>query len=71
MKRRASLPKEKSRSLCRRVLNISNVLGAIAFMALVAVPGAVDKESYITATVLFVTFAGCAYLSMKEDGQIK
>lgn len=55
-----------------KVFNASNVLGAIAFLLLViGIPAAVEGEMYITAIVLIVIMTVCAYLSMKEDGQIK
>ncbi len=54
-----------------KVFNASNVLGTIAFMTMIGVAAAVEGEMYITAIVLLAVFAGCAYLSMKEDGQIK
>lgn len=55
----------------RRILNLSNVLGAVAFFALILAPGAVEGENYILALVLIVIFRACAHISMREDGQIK
>ncbi len=57
--------------LTYKIFNASNILGAIAFMAMMFVPAAYEGEMYITAVVLLATFAGCSYLSMKEDGQIR
>ena len=52
--------------------NASTILGAVSFLIMaVAVPAAVEGGSYITAAVLTVIMAACAYMSMKEDGQIK
>ncbi len=53
----------------RKVLNSSNVLGAIAFLAVIAVPGAVEGGMYITAIVLTAICGISAYLSIKEDGK--
>ena len=61
----------KSRPAYRCVFNASNVLGAIAFIALLLVPAAYEGEMYIIAVVLLAVFGGCAHLSIKEDGQIK
>lgn len=57
--------------MTHKVFNASNILGAIAFMAMLGVAAAVESGMYIIAVVLLGIFAGCAYLSMKEDGQIK
>lgn len=54
-----------------RIINASNVLGGIAVMVMIAVQGAVESEMYITVMVLIAVAAVCAYLSMKEDGQIR
>lgn len=56
----------------RKVFNASNVLGAIAFLMLLILPaGLVEAEMYISAIVCAVVGCACAYLSIKEDGQIK
>lgn len=57
--------------MTHKVFNASNILGTIAFAAIVLVAAACEGEMYITAIVLLAVFAGCAYLAMKEDGQIK
>ena len=62
---------ERKEEALNKIFNASNVLGAIAFVAMILAPVACDSEMYITAAVLLAVFAGCAYLSMKEDGQIK
>lgn len=54
-----------------RIFNLSNILGAAAFLAMIAVPGAVEGGMYITAVVLVVVFAVCAHLSIREDGRGK
>ena len=53
-----------------RILNASNVLGTIAFLSMIAVPGSGEGEMYIAAIVLLAVFDGCAFLAMIEDGQI-
>ncbi len=55
----------------KKIINLSNILWTASFFAMLAVAGAVDGERYITAIVLMAVFAVCAYLSMKEDGQIR
>lgn len=56
----------------RKVFNASNVLGTIAFLMLLILPaGLVEAEMYISALVCAGVGCACAYLSMKEDGQIK
>lgn len=52
-------------------VNMSNVLGAISFLAMIAAPGAVEGEMYITAITLIAICGICAHLSMKEDGKRK
>lgn len=53
----------------RRIFNASNVLGTVAFIAMIAAPGAVESGSYIMALLFIAVFAGCSYLSIKEDGK--
>ena len=53
------------------ILSASNLFGGIAFLALLMVPAAVEGDAYVTALVLTVVLAVCAFLSMKEDGRIK
>lgn len=53
------------------ILSASNLFGGIAFLALLMVPAAVEGDAYVTALVLTVVMAVCAYLSIKEDGRIK
>ncbi len=53
----------------REVLNASNVLGAVALLAMLAAPGAVESGMYVTAIVLTAICAVCAHLSIKEDGK--
>ncbi len=57
--------------MTHKILNASNILGAIAFLAMIAIPAAAEGEMYITAAVLMVIMVVCAHWSMKEDGQIK
>lgn len=51
--------------MTHRVFNASNVFGTIAFLAMIAAPGAVEGGMYITAAVLVVLFAVCAYISIR------
>ena len=57
--------------MTHKIFNASNVFGAVAFISLILEPAACEGEMYITAAVLLAVFAGCAYLSTKEDGKIK
>lgn len=52
-----------------KVINSSNILGAISFLSMIAVPGAIESGMYMTAIVLTAIFGLCAYLSIKEDGK--
>ena len=54
-----------------KIFNASNILGIIAFVAMILVAAAYEGDSYVMAVAFLVIFAGCAYLSMKEDGQIR
>lgn len=47
---------------------LSKLHGVISFICLLAAPGAVESEMYITGIVLIVIFAIFAYLSIREDG---
>lgn len=55
--------------MTHKILNASNIFGAIAFLAMLAAPAAVEGEMYITAVVLVAIFAGCAHLSIRESGK--
>ena len=50
-------------------IDLSGILGSIAFLAMLAAPGAVEGGMYITAAVLVAIFAACACLSIKENGK--
>ena len=50
----------------RRVFSSSNVLGAIAILAMVGATGAGD--SLVSGLLLTAVFAVCAHLSIREDG---
>lgn len=52
-------------------INLSNILGTISFFAMLAAPGAVESEMYITAVVLIAIFAVCAHLSLRQEGKRK
>ena len=53
------------------IFNASNMLGATAFFAMILVAAAYEGGSYIMAVAFLAIFARCAYLSLKEDGQIR
>jgi hypothetical protein len=55
--------------LTHRIFNASNVFGTIAFLAIIAIPGAVEEEMYMTAAALTAACAICIYLSIREDGK--
>ena len=57
--------------MIHKIFNASNMFGIIAFLAVFCIPGAVENELYITAAVLIAIFAGCVYLSIKENGKRK
>ena len=57
--------------MTHKILNASNIFGATAFLSMLAAPAAVEGEMYITAAVLVAIFAGCAHLSIREDGKRK
>lgn len=57
--------------MVRKIFNASNILGAAAFLAMIGVVAAVESEMYITAVALIAVYAGCAHLSIREDGRIK
>lgn len=62
---------EISDSPTRRLLNASNVFGAIAFFAMILAPGAVEGGNYILAVLLVGAVAVCGHLAAKEDGKRK
>lgn len=55
--------------MTHKIFNASNVLDTISFFAMIAVPGAVESGMYITAVMLVVIFAVCAYMSIREEGK--
>ncbi len=55
--------------MSNRILTSSNVLGTIAFFAMITAPAAYEGEMYITSAALILIFAGSAYLSLKENGK--
>ncbi len=57
--------------MIHKIFNASNILGATAFFAMILVAAAYEGGSYIMAVAFLALFAGCAYLSLKEDGQIR
>lgn len=62
--------------MVRKIFNASNILGSAAFFSMIAavgaVCGAVEGDcSCVTVMFFLAVFAGCTYLSIREDGQIK
>ena len=57
--------------MLHRIFNLRNIYGTIAFLSLICAPGAVESEMYVTAVVLVAMVGIFAYLSLKEDGQIR
>ena len=57
--------------MLHRIINLRNIYGTIAFLSLICAPGAVESEMYVTAVVLVAMVGIFAYLSLREDGQIK
>lgn len=55
--------------MTHKIFNLSNVLGCIAFILLLLIPGAVEAEQYIGAFIMIIAMAVLAHLSMKEDGK--
>ena len=56
----------------KKVFNLSNLYGAAALILLFILPaGFTEAGMYISALVCAGVGCACAYLSMKEDGQIK
>lgn len=60
----------------RKVLNASKVLGAIAFLAMIAAVGTAEVAienggPYWIPIVMVIILAVCAHLSIKEDGKIR
>lgn len=56
--------------MLHRISNVRTVSGTIAFLAMLAAPGAYDGGKEIMCIVLVAVFAGCAHLAMREDGKI-
>ena len=57
--------------MLHRIFNLRNIYGTIAFLSLICAPGAVESEMYVTSVVLVAMVGIFAYLSLREDGQIK
>lgn len=56
----------------KKIFNLSNLYGAAAFVLLFILPaGFAEAKMDISALACAGVGGACAYLSMKEDGQIK
>lgn len=53
----------------RKILNAGNLLGALAFLALLAIPGAVEAGMYLTTAALGAILVGCAWMASRESGK--
>lgn len=51
-------------------VNLSGVLGTVAFLAVLLVPGFVE-ENPIGCLLMVAVFAVCIYLALKEDGKLR
>lgn len=61
-------PARKRHNLTYRI-DASSIFGSIAFLAMLAAPGAVEGGMYMTAAALTAACGICAYLSIREDGK--
>lgn len=57
--------------MLHKIINLRNIYGTIAFLSLICAPGAVESEMYVTAVVLVAIVGIFAYLSLREDGQVR
>lgn len=62
--------------MTHKIFNASNVLGGIAFFAMIGAVGtanwAIENDGpYWSTIALIVVLATCAYLSIREDGKRK
>lgn len=60
--------------MAHKIFNASSMLGATAFLAMLAAPGTWEaaiegKGPYIVPVLLTAGFAACAYLSIREGGR--
>lgn len=53
----------------KKILNAENLLRTAAFLALLAIPGAVEAGMYLTAAALGAILAGCAWMASRESGK--
>ncbi len=66
--------KERGLGMTHKILNAGNMLGATAFLALLAAPGTWEaaiegKGPYMAAIAVTALFGACAYLSVREGGR--
>lgn len=57
--------------MLKRIINLQNIFGTIAFLSLLMAPGAVESEMYLTAAALIAGTGISAYLALREDGKIR
>lgn len=54
--------------MLNKIFNFTNICGAVAFLAMLMIPAAVEGEAYLTAGVLTAGLALSAYLGTREAG---
>ena len=57
--------------MTHKIFNASNVLGAIVLFSLIACGGAAEGGMWLIAFALLVVCGICAYLLIKENGEMK
>ena len=53
----------------RKIMNLSNVLGTIALLSIIALFAALESGRYVFSVFLFVLFFICIFVSRTEDGE--
>lgn len=53
----------------REILNLSNLLGTLAFLFIIALFAAFESGMYALSTILLILVFVCIYFSRAEDGE--
>lgn len=53
----------------REILNLSNLLGTLAFLFIIALFAAFESGMYALSTILLILVFVCIYFSRSEDGE--
>ncbi len=53
----------------REILNLSNLLGTLAFLFIIALFAALESGRYVFSVFLFVLIFICIFVSRTEDGE--